>query len=84
MAQPPLLNPVRFGREVIDQFGRYLMTTFPIADFTQPAPSPVVFPQIADGGGYSTQFILLSAGGASTATLNFYDDAGAALAVGRQ
>lgn len=26
------LNPVRFGTEVIDQFGRYLMTTFPIAD----------------------------------------------------
>ncbi|NMC72417.1 MAG: DEAD/DEAH box helicase [Myxococcales bacterium] len=26
------LNPVQFGTEVIDQFGRYLMTTFPIAD----------------------------------------------------
>ncbi|MFZ5786791.1 MAG: DEAD/DEAH box helicase, partial [Acidobacteriota bacterium] len=26
------LNPVHFGAEVIDQFGRYLMTTFPIAD----------------------------------------------------
>lgn len=26
------LNPVQFGAEVIDQFGRYLMTTFPIAD----------------------------------------------------
>lgn len=29
---PPTFNPVHFGREVIDQFGRYLMTTFPIAD----------------------------------------------------
>ena len=28
------LNPVQFGTEVIDQFGRYLMTTFPIADPT--------------------------------------------------
>jgi len=26
------LNPVQFGNEVIDQFGRYLLTTFPIAD----------------------------------------------------
>lgn len=26
------LNPVQFGAEVIDQFGRYLLTTFPIAD----------------------------------------------------
>lgn len=26
------LNPVQFGTEVVDQFGRYLMTTFPIAD----------------------------------------------------
>ena len=25
-------NPVRFGTEVIDQFGRYLLTTFPVAD----------------------------------------------------
>lgn len=26
------LNPVQFGTHVVDQFGRYLMTTFPIAD----------------------------------------------------
>ncbi len=26
------LNPVQFGKTVIDQFGRYLLTTFPIAD----------------------------------------------------
>ena len=26
------LNPVQFGKAVIDQFGRYLLTTFPIAD----------------------------------------------------
>ena len=26
------LNPVQFGRDVIDQFGRYLLTSFPIAD----------------------------------------------------
>ncbi|GAB4435397.1 MAG: DEAD/DEAH box helicase [Anaerolineae bacterium] len=26
------LNPVQFGKQVIDQFGRYLRTTFPMAD----------------------------------------------------
>ncbi|OAG26720.1 DEAD/DEAH box helicase [Thermodesulfatator autotrophicus] len=26
------LNPVQFGKDVIDQFGRYLLTTFPVAD----------------------------------------------------
>jgi hypothetical protein len=26
------LNPVQFGKHVVDQFGRYLRTTFPIAD----------------------------------------------------
>ena len=26
------LNPVQFGKDVVDQFGRYLLTTFPVAD----------------------------------------------------
>ncbi len=26
------LNPIQFGKHVIDQFGRYLLTTYPIAD----------------------------------------------------
>ena len=46
----------------------FLLTTFPIADANQAAPAPMVFPQIADGGGYSTQFIFVSATGASTMT----------------
>jgi hypothetical protein len=71
-------------RSLTNSRGEFLMTTFPVADFLRPAPSPVIFPQIANGGGYSTQFILLSAGGATTATLNYYDDAGNALPVGRQ
>jgi hypothetical protein len=48
------------------------MATFPVADMTVAAPSPIVFPQIADGGGYVTQFILIGAGGASSVTLNYY------------
>lgn len=26
------LNPIQFGKDVVDQFGRYLLTTFPVAD----------------------------------------------------
>src|SRR5437899_8663393 len=37
--------------------GDFLLTTFPIADANQPAPSPIVFPQIVDGGGSKTQSI---------------------------
>jgi subtilisin family serine protease len=64
--------------------GDSLMTTFPVADMTQLAPAPVVFPHIVDGGGYVTQFILLSAGPAANATVNFYDEKGVPLAVGKR
>jgi sugar lactone lactonase YvrE len=62
----------------------FLLTTFPIANVNSAAPSPIVFPQIADGGGYVTQFILLSPGSASSTTLNFYGETGVPLAVGKQ
>jgi len=54
----------------------FLLTTFPAADLTQPAPAPIVFPQIADGGGYTTQFIFISADGAASVTVNFIGDEG--------
>jgi photosystem II stability/assembly factor-like uncharacterized protein len=70
-------------RSLTNENNDFLMTTFPVADVNQAAPSPVVFPQIADGGGYATQFILLSTSGASSATINYYDNDGVPLAVGR-
>jgi subtilisin family serine protease len=63
--------------------GEALLTTFPIADLLQSAPEPIVFPHIADGGGYTTQFILLSAGTASGATIHFYDEGGVPLPIGK-
>jgi hypothetical protein len=64
--------------------GDFLLTTFPIANLNRAAPWPVVFPQIADGGGYIMQFILLSPGAAaSAATLKSYDQEGQPLAVGK-
>jgi hypothetical protein len=71
-------------RSLTNERGDFLLTTFPIANVNRAALSPVVFPQIADGGGYITQFILLSPGAAASATpLKFYDQEGQPLAVGK-
>jgi photosystem II stability/assembly factor-like uncharacterized protein len=63
-------------RSLLNERHDFLMTTFPVADATRPAPSPIVFPQIADGGGYITEFILISSGQAASTTLLFYDENG--------
>lgn len=70
-------------RSLDNERGDFLMTTFPVADANQAAPSPIVFPQIANGGGYVTQFILLSAGGASSIALSYYGEDGTQLAIGK-
>jgi hypothetical protein len=63
-------------RSLNNERNDFLLTAFPVADATRVAPSPIVFPQIVDAGGYVTQFILLSPTGASTMTLRFYDQTG--------
>lgn len=70
-------------RSLTNSRGDFLLTTFPIADFNQSPVTPLIFPQIADGGGYRTQFILLSSGGAASATLSFFDDNGSPMAVAK-
>jgi hypothetical protein len=68
-------------RSLYNSRNDYLITAFPVADLTKPAPSPIVFPQIADGGGYTTQFILLSAGEGARANVSLSNEAGNSLAV---
>jgi hypothetical protein len=70
-------------RSLSNEDNDYLMTAFPVADMNQTAPSPIIFPHIADGGGYVTQFILLGGSGASNTTISYYDNDGTPLAVGR-
>jgi hypothetical protein len=60
--------------------GDFLLTTFPAPDITTQAPTPIVFPQIADGGGFTTEFIFISAGSAATTNVNLISSSGTALA----
>jgi hypothetical protein len=70
-------------RSLTNSRGDVLLTTFPVADETQTAPSPIIFPQIADGSGFSTQFIFISASGAASVNLNLTGDDGSPLPIGR-
>jgi hypothetical protein len=80
-------SPTQFAaltlRSLVNPRGDFLLTTFPVADMTRPAPAPMVFPQIADGGGYKTQFILLSSGEAASVTLSLFAEDGSPLAVAK-
>jgi enterochelin esterase-like enzyme len=69
-------------RSLDNERGDFLMTAFPVADATRPAPAPIVFPQIVDGGGYVSQFILLSPEGASDTCLILYGENGILFAAG--
>jgi pseudomonalisin len=70
-------------RSLTNARGDSLLTTFPIADFTQIAPNPLIFPQIVDSNGYQTQIILLSTSNssASAVTVNYFGDNGAPIAL---
>ncbi|MBZ5499803.1 MAG: hypothetical protein LAP85_25670 [Acidobacteriia bacterium] len=58
-----------------------LLTALPAADVDRTASLPIVFPQIADGGGNTTELILLNAGSPVTATIKFLGEMGLPLAV---
>jgi hypothetical protein len=71
-------------RSFTNSRGDTLLTTFPVGDDDDLTMSyPLVFPQIADGGGYRTQIILLAQGVGITATLKFYDENGLPLGIGK-
>jgi hypothetical protein len=69
-------------RSLMNSRGEFLLTTFPVADMNRRAPATAVFSQIADGGGYTTEVILLCGGVPATATVSYFGDTGAPLAVG--
>ncbi len=71
-------------RSLTNTRGDFLITTFPIADLNQSPPVPMIFPQVADGGGYQTQIILLSTStAASTVMVNYIGNNGSPVSIGR-
>jgi hypothetical protein len=60
-----------------------LLMAVPIAEADRTPSLPIVFPQITDGGGYTTEIILLNAGSPVTATIKFLGETGLPLAVVR-
>lgn len=70
-------------RTLTNSRNEFLITSFPVADFNRPAPSPIVFPQIASGGGYQTEFIFISAGGAASTTVDYFGNDGSPLALAK-
>ncbi len=71
-------------RCLINERGEFLISTYPNADMTQPAPAgPLLFPQIAAGEGYQSQFFLLSSGKPSTVLMEYLSDTGTPLRIGR-
>ncbi len=69
-------------RSLVNERDDFMMTTFPIASADKDAPSPIVFPQIVDGGGYVTEFIMIGAGEASSMEFGFYDEIGEPIDLG--
>jgi hypothetical protein len=71
-------------RSLYNERHDFLFTTFPIADANQAPPVPLIFPQIADGGGYQTQIIMLNtSGAASTFTVSYLGNDGMPITVGQ-
>jgi hypothetical protein len=61
--------------------GDFLITTTPPTNEASPvSSSPLYFPHFADGGGYTTQFILFSTGNqAAFGAMRFFDQSGQSL-----
>ena len=67
-------------RLTTNQRGEMLLTSTPIADLSAAVPTttPLYFPQLADGGGYTTTLSLLNTSGATeSGTFAVFDDNGA-------
>jgi sugar lactone lactonase YvrE len=59
--------------------GEFLITTLPVADLTAAAGASTVFPHFADGGGWTTQIVLVNpVDSVQTGAVQLFDQQGAA------
>ncbi len=65
-------------RGLTNERGEFLVTTLPVADLSVPAASStIIFPQFADGGGWTTQIVLVNPGDSLiTGTVQFLNPSG--------
>lgn len=63
--------------------GDLLMSTIPVADQTRPAPAPVYFPHLADGGGFQTELIVFGPLSPAQTLIRFYGSSGDPLPIAR-
>ncbi|HYR84529.1 MAG TPA: NHL repeat-containing protein [Terriglobia bacterium] len=71
-------------RGLTNERGEFLITTLPVADLSAvPTSTPAAFPHFADGGGWTTQFVLVNpTDSALTGTVLFRDQSGQNLIIG--
>jgi hypothetical protein len=64
-----------------DAGGRFMVATLPVVDLTKPAAlKTIFFPHLADGAGYSSEFILMNpCSEACMTSLRFFSQSGTAL-----
>ena len=68
-------------RTTINTSGAFLMAAMPIVNLDQPFPTGTsYFPQLADGGGFTSEFLLLSPVAASP-TVRFFSPEGQPLSI---
>ncbi len=70
-------------RSLTNSRGDFLLTTFPVADAKASAPAPIVFPQIAAGYGYRTEFLFLSTGAEARGFMDYFGDEGSPIFIGQ-
>jgi hypothetical protein len=71
-------------RALTNERGEFLFTLFPTAEATHIPSEPIIFPQIAYGEGYKTEFIFLNPStSASNVSLEFHDTKGKPMAIGK-
>jgi len=64
-------------RGLVNERSDFLMTTLPVVDLNSPPSNSVVFPHFADGGGWTTDILLVNpTDSAISGTLRFTDPAG--------
>jgi hypothetical protein len=67
-------------RSRYNERGDFLVSTVQVLDEQHHGTSSeLIFPHLADGGGYTTDFVLFSASGPATGTLQFNSQSGTPL-----